>query len=418
MPGAAEVKRETAYIPDECCEQDRAERQTAGSGDTEAFSRGGITGVAVRTDDRGADACIAETAETACRIVGCTDAIETGRAIARAEGRVDTDPVLAGPDGAGVRAGAIAVRQAFDRRAALTRPANLTGGAVGIAAAVASYATNAARVIGTADGAVVADVLPAESGIATDIAGIVGGDAITDIATTPLARGDAAIAIGSSAAAAFAFGTAPIIDRPWAEQIDRATQIFAIAMPGAACVIATFGIIDMCGVEMRMTAMIAADFAAIEQGWIGRDIAAAIRGCADARADLALATALIVRIEAAAFGFDQRFETDRNGLPGRGGDRAQLARFLRAQKRSGAIVPGAGSGQRAIGQGAGCGCRRTRTEQPAQKRPPVVTGSHSPGQSVEGELIHTERPNPVGAENVSRHRHAGRNAQPAFLSKS
>lgn len=282
MPRAAEVKRETAYIPNERSEQDQAERRTAGSGDAEAFSRCGITGVAVRADDRGAHTGIANAAKPACRIVGRADAIEAGRAIARAEGLVDTDPILAGRDGAGVRSGAIAVCQAFDRRAALTRPANLAGGAVGIAAAVASDATNAARVIGTADGAVVADVLPAESGIATDIAGIVGSDAITDIATTPFARGDAAIAIGSSTAAALAFGTAPVIDRSWAEQIDRTAQIFAIAMPGAACVIAAFGIVDMRGIEMRMATMVAADFAAIEQGWIGRDIAAAISGCADA----------------------------------------------------------------------------------------------------------------------------------------
>lgn len=336
---------------------DDAGANVRGSGDPETLAGGVETGIALRADDRGADAGIAGAAQTAHRPVGGAHAIRAGCAITGAERREDAGAVLAGSDDARVGGDAIGIDQTFDRRAAVARMANLTGGTIGIAATIAGYAAHPAGAPGATDRALIADVLPAESGIAAHITGAGFDSALVDTAAAPFASRDADIVRRVGAATALIGGATEIFDRSGTEEIDRAAEIFAITMPGATTVVAAFGIARISRIEMRMATMIAAELATFDHGGIGGHVAATVCRRAHPATDGILTANLAVRIETPAIGFDQRRNADPvlngNGLFGGLCGYAELAWLLQADGRLRFCCFGHRSSQRPFGSAAG-----------------------------------------------------------------
>jgi len=325
---------------------------------------------------------------------------------------------MARADGASASGRAIAIAETFDGRGALAGLTDLARAAVGIAAAIAGHARDPAHTIGTTESAVVANVLAAETGIATHIAGASRNDAIIDSAATVFATRNAHIAGGSGAATAFALGATPIIHLPRAKVIDRAAKIFAITMTGTATVVAAFGIGGIGRVEMRMAAMIAANLATFGHGGIGRDIAAPVCHGANTATDGILTANLTVRIETTAIGFDQWRNADRvlngNGLLWGRRRSAEFARFLQIGGRLGRDRVGDRRSQGPSGGAAGGGDCRPDTQQATHKRTPTLAGCNSPSQAIEGVLIHRGRPNPAGQETRTGTAMPGETPSPRF----
>lgn len=280
-----------------------------GSGDPEALAGEVVAGIPIRADDRGARPGIAGAAQPTERIVRGADAFGARGAFALAQGRVTASPVCAGRDRAGIAAGAIAIDEALDRGADALET-RFAGPAIGIGAAIPGHAAHHTRGIRAAERAIVTDMLVTESGFAGHIAGAGVGGAILHPAAASRTAGDANIAVRAGAAATLALATAQIALRTGAELRDRATEILAIAVSSAAAGIAAFGIAGIGGIEMRMATMFAADLTALDDGLVGRDIAAAILGRAFPGADLVLAAGLRGGIETAARGGHQRLDAD------------------------------------------------------------------------------------------------------------
>lgn len=310
----------------------------ANSGDTEALARGFVAGVAIRTGDGNARAGIAGAAQPAEGVVGRTDSVRAGCAGAGAERRRMAGAVGASCHGAGIGGSAIAIGQALDRCAG-SRQAGFTGGAVAVAAAIARHAGHVSRSIGTADRIGAANVLATESGIATDVAGISRGCAIVHAAATAFPTGNTGVVGGAGAATTLIGVAAKVGTGARTETIDRATEVLAVAMPGAAALVAAFGIIGVGWVEMRMATMVAAHLSPAGLVLVGGNVAAPVLVSADPGADGILTTKLSGRIETTALGCLQRFEADRVGVRwgvgggGRNGHRtARFARFVQRNR--------------------------------------------------------------------------------------
>lgn len=279
------------------------------SGDAEALAGEVVAAIPFRAENRGAGTGIARATQSADGVVRGTDAVCTDHALAYAERRVATGALLAGRHRTGIARGAIGIDKTFDRGAIATQ-AGLPGAASGIVAAIAGHTGDSARAVVTAHRAIVAIVLVTESRFAPDIAGARVGHAIGQSAARSRTTGDADVAVGASTAALFTGATTQLAIRARAELRNRAAQIFTVAMPGATTLAAAFGITGTGRIEMRMAAMIAAEFAPFGHGLIRRNIAATVFGRAGPGADITLAACLGRGVETPASVIYQRRDTD------------------------------------------------------------------------------------------------------------
>lgn len=387
-------------------------------GDPQALARLVVAAIPILANHRGAGPPIARTAQPANTVVGHASPIRADHALPFAQGSVVANAILARRDRARIAGRAVAIAEAF-HRGAIAAQARLSRAASGIVAAIARRASHSAGAIVTANRAIVAIMLMAKTRFTTDITGARLDRAVGQTATRARATRNADIALGSGAAAQLTGATAEIAIRPRAELIHRAAKIFAIAMPGAAAGSTTFGIVGIGRIEMRMTTMIATDFATIGHGLIARNIAATVFGRAGPAANLVLATLLRFRIETPAIGRDQRRHANtavaslsrglirREHIAGNGG----LARFLQRNSRVGRTWHGDRRSQCLIGNGSGNSNRRSHTEHSAKEPTTTLARGHSSCQSVKGVLIHFGRPNPI-LRNAARYRHTGRATLP------
>lgn len=376
----------------------RTDVRIGASGDAQTLASFGVAGKTVRAFDGDANSGITGSAEPTERVIDGADTVGAGGAFTGAGGGVGANTGRAGRQGAGIRAGTIAIDEALDRGARALL-AGFSGTAVGVVAAIAGGADGRARGVCTADCSVGAIVLAADANIAGNVARAGFQSAIGHRATRAGAAGNAAIGIRVRAAAKLIGGAAKIAIETGAEVRGRAAQVFAIAVSGAALTVAAFGISGVRRVEMGMAAMIAADLAAGNVGSIGADIATAVLGRASPGANRVLATGLCNGIETAAVGFDQRFDTDSSlgskrlhHLRGSGGSRwlAWLTQGFGGPRRSAEHRRG-----QTITDGSTAHNRRTGAEKTAQERAPVLSGGHGPGETIEGLLVHRWVPKPT-----------------------
>lgn len=284
-------------------------KECAKSGDSEALAGFGVAAIALGARYRGADSGVASAAETAKAGIGRAHAVGAGGAFAGAGGDIGTNATGAGCQGASVRTDAIVVDKAFDRGAIVVQ-ASFAQTAIGIVAAVPRHADRGTSGIGTADGTVVAIVLTADADLATHIAGTRIQRTIVDRAATLDAARDACVHAGLGTTATFARTAAVVGHGAGAEACHRAAKALAVAVPRATGALAALGIARVGWIEMRVTAVIAADISAGGIGWVGADIAAPVVAGAYPGADRILTTGLRCRIETTAIGIDQRFKAD------------------------------------------------------------------------------------------------------------